>query len=80
LGAFVCPFVIADNSPRSIGVIMLFVHLFTAICVGQLPETSGKAMGATSIDDDRDSHGVVVYEDLDEEESDAMDLALPEVS
>jgi MFS family permease len=51
IGAFVSPFVIADNSPRIIGLVMLFVHLFTAMCVSKLPETKGKHMGASNEDD-----------------------------
>ncbi|GKY95332.1 hypothetical protein MPSEU_000495000 [Mayamaea pseudoterrestris] len=56
IGAFVSPFVIADNSPRNIGLVMLLVHLFTAACVSKLPETKGKSLGASnpSVEDGND--------------------------
>jgi hypothetical protein len=49
IGAFICPFVIQNNRPRTVGIIMLFVHIFTACCVSQLPETMGQSIGASEI-------------------------------
>lgn len=54
LGAFIAPYIIANESGSSggrdgmlkLGIIMLVVHSFTALCVSKLPETMGMAMGA----------------------------------
>lgn len=35
-----------------IGSIMLAIHLFTAFCAHHLPETKGREIGHTSLDDD----------------------------
>ncbi len=34
------------------GSIMLVIHLFTAFCAHHLPETKGREIGHTSLDDD----------------------------
>ena len=49
LGAIFAPIVVEGNTPvLHIGVIMLVVHTFTALCISQLPETKGAIMGSAS--------------------------------
>lgn len=45
LGAFFSPFLVNILDLRSLGIVMLAVHWFTAACVSQLPETKGGQMG-----------------------------------
>lgn len=52
LGAFCCPFFVEGNTPLiRIGVAILLAHFFTAICVSKLPETKGRDMGLTILDE-----------------------------
>lgn len=45
LGAFFSPFLVDTLDLRSLGIVMLVVHWFTAACVSLLPETKGGHMG-----------------------------------
>lgn len=46
LGGFFSPYVVAGNTSLPVvGIVMLFVHGFTAFCASRLPETKGKAIG-----------------------------------
>lgn len=54
LGAVFCPYVVQGHlSMTRIGLIMLCVHIFTALCVMKLPETKGRCMGVGS-----ERHGI----------------------
>jgi len=59
IGAFFAPYIIAGensgNGMVKLGVIMLFIHLFTAVCVSKLPETMGKSMGAVDDEENVDN-------------------------
>lgn len=48
LGAFFSPFLVDGHtmSLKTMGIIMLLVHWFTAACICQLPETKGSHMGS----------------------------------
>mmetsp|Transcript_22109 Transcript_22109/g.33475 ORF Transcript_22109/g.33475 Transcript_22109/m.33475 type:complete len:501 (+) Transcript_22109:47-1549(+) len=52
-GAFFSPYLVGGNmSMLAVGSIMLAIHLFTAFCAYHLPETKGREIGHTSLDDD----------------------------
>jgi len=60
IGAFFSPFLVEGSTPLPrIGLIMLFVHLFTAACTSGLPETMGRAMGAAEPNSVGDEHELV---------------------
>lgn len=51
-GAFISPYLVATNNPiKSVGSIMLVIHLITACCAYHLPESKGRDLGHTSLDD-----------------------------
>lgn len=50
LGAFFSPFLVDVLPLKSLGLVMLVVHWFTAACVSLLPETKGMEMGGASGD------------------------------
>ena len=50
LGAFFSPFLVDILPLKSLGLVMLIVHWFTAACVSLLPETKGMEMGGASGD------------------------------
>jgi MFS family permease len=75
MGAFFCPFLVQDNSPKVIGVFMLFVHIFTALCVSKLPETKGKSMGVHvhHLEQDSSDQHAVDSANLDDGVCDCLD-------
>ena len=53
IGAFISPYLVGTNNPiKSVGSIMLIIHLFTAWCAYHLPESKGRVIGHTSLEDD----------------------------
>mmetsp|Transcript_9700 Transcript_9700/g.16043 ORF Transcript_9700/g.16043 Transcript_9700/m.16043 type:complete len:502 (+) Transcript_9700:86-1591(+) len=57
-GAFFSPYLVGgNNSMLAVGSIMLAIHLFTAFCAYHLPETKGREIGHTSLDDDVSEDG-----------------------
>lgn len=52
IGAFASPYLVgSNNSMLTVGTIMLVISLFTAYCTSKLPETKGRQIGHTSLDD-----------------------------
>lgn len=52
LGAFCSPYLIGTDNPiKSVGVTMLVIHFITALCAWNLPESKGKDLGHTSLED-----------------------------
>ena len=52
IGAFCSPYLVGTNNPiKSVGSIMLVIHLFTAWCAWHLPESNGRDLGHTSLED-----------------------------
>ncbi|KAL7578258.1 hypothetical protein ACA910_012676 [Epithemia clementina (nom. ined.)] len=73
MGAFLCPFLVEGNmSLVEIGVVMFFVHLFTAFCASKLPETKGKEMGGRPSSGHVD-HEIEEIEGVDFSEQAALD-------
>jgi len=71
IGSFLSPFLVEGNAPLfKVGVVMLVVHAATVLCVFQLPETKGRALGFVSEDDtvgnEQDSNGVLNGADHDD--------------
>jgi MFS family permease len=56
-GAFLSPYLVGTMSLQAVGSIMLLIHLFTAFCAWNLPETKGREIGHTSLDDDNGEEG-----------------------
>ena len=51
-GAFLSPYLVGtNNSLQFVGCSMLVIHLVTAWCASRLPETKGRDLGHTSLDE-----------------------------
>lgn len=68
-GAFISPYLVGTNNPiKSVGSIMLVIHIFTAFCACHLPESKGREIGHTDeIDDAND-----IADDSEETEGNEM--------
>jgi len=52
-GAFLSPYLVGtNNSIKFVGTAMLVIHVITACCAYNLPESKGRDLGHTSIEDD----------------------------
>ena len=52
MGAFCSPYLIGTDNPiKSVGVTMLVIHVITALTAWNLPESKGKDLGHTSLED-----------------------------
>lgn len=52
-GAFMSPYLVGtNNSLKTVGSVMIAIHLFTAWCAWHLPESKGRDLGHTSLEKD----------------------------
>jgi len=51
-GAFVSPYLVGKSNLKVVGSLMLIIHLFTAWSAYHLPESKGRDLGHTSLEDD----------------------------
>ena len=52
MGAFMSPYLLSNDSLKLIGGILLGVRLLTALSAWNLPESMGRDLGHTSLEDD----------------------------
>ena len=65
-GAFLSPYLVGTNMPlKYVGCIMLVIHMFTAWCAYHLPESKGREIGHTSLEDN-------IVDDAEEREGSEM--------
>lgn len=49
------PYLVSNSSLKNVGITMLVIHLMTAWCAYHLPESNGRDLGHTSLEDEKES-------------------------
>lgn len=64
-GAFMSPYLLSAASIKLVGSVMLLIHLLTALCAYHLPESKGRDLGHTSledcVEDEEDTDGTEMF-------------------